>query len=63
MTSIVHITGATGGNGQALSRQLYAQGLRVTAVGRDANRLANVEAHAHIVGSTLNSPLHRTPTS
>ncbi len=52
MTSIVLITGATGGIGRALSRQLHAQGLRVAAVGRDANRLADVEAHARIVADT-----------
>jgi NAD(P)-dependent dehydrogenase (short-subunit alcohol dehydrogenase family) len=52
MTSIVLITGATGGIGRALSRQLHAQGLRVVAVGRDANRLADVQAHARIAADT-----------
>ncbi|MBM3363811.1 MAG: SDR family oxidoreductase [Betaproteobacteria bacterium] len=52
MTSTVLITGATGGIGRALSRQSHAQGLRVAAVGRDANRLASVEAHARIVADT-----------
>lgn len=52
MTSIVLITGAAGGIGRALSRQLHAQGLRVAAVGRDAHRLADVEAYARIVADT-----------
>lgn len=52
MTSIVLITGAAGGIGQALSRQLRAQGLQVAAVGRDGKRLADVEAHARIVADT-----------
>ncbi|MDH4376615.1 MAG: SDR family oxidoreductase [Ramlibacter sp.] len=52
MSSIVLITGATGGIGRALSRQLHAQGLRVAAVGRDASRLAEVEAHARIAADT-----------
>lgn len=52
MTSIVLITGASGGIGRALSGQLHAQGLRVAAVGRDAKRLADVEAHAHIEADT-----------
>jgi NAD(P)-dependent dehydrogenase (short-subunit alcohol dehydrogenase family) len=52
MTPIVLITGATGGIGRALSRQLHAQGLRVAAVGRDASRLADVDAHARIAADT-----------
>ena len=42
MTSIALITGASGGIGRALARQLHAQGCRVAAVGRDADRLADV---------------------
>lgn len=52
MTSIVLITGASGGIGRALARQLHAQGFRVAAVGRDASRLADVEAQARIVTDT-----------
>lgn len=49
MTSLALITGATGGIGQALTRQLLAQGMLVAAVGRDAERLAEVDASLRIV--------------
>ena len=52
MTSIVLITGASGGIGHALARQLHAQGLRVAAVGRDADRLAGVDAVLRIAADT-----------
>ena len=52
MTSIALITGASGGIGRALARQLQAQGCRVAAVGRDAGRLADVEAAVRIVADT-----------
>ncbi|UXH77402.1 SDR family NAD(P)-dependent oxidoreductase [Roseateles amylovorans] len=52
MTSIALITGASGGIGRGLARQLSAQGLRVAAVGRDVDRLADVEATLRIVADT-----------
>lgn len=52
MTSIALITGASGGIGRALARQLYAQGLRIAVAGRDADRLADVDAHARIAADT-----------
>ena len=52
MSSIVMITGASGGIGRALAQQLHAQGSRVVAVGRDAGRLAEVQAHVRIVADT-----------
>jgi NAD(P)-dependent dehydrogenase (short-subunit alcohol dehydrogenase family) len=52
MTSIVLITGASGGIGRALSRQLRAQGYCVAAVGRDAGRLADVDATVRIAADT-----------
>lgn len=55
MTSIALITGASGGIGRALARQLEAQGCRVAAVGRDSGRLAGVEAAVRIVADTTTS--------
>jgi NAD(P)-dependent dehydrogenase (short-subunit alcohol dehydrogenase family) len=52
MTVIALITGASGGIGRALARQLHAQGHRVAAVGRDAGRLTDVEAAARIAADT-----------
>jgi NAD(P)-dependent dehydrogenase (short-subunit alcohol dehydrogenase family) len=52
MTSIALITGASGGIGRALARQLHAQGCRVAAVGRDAGRLTDVEATLRIAADT-----------
>ena len=52
MTSIALITGASGGIGRALARQLHGQGCRVAAVGRNADRLADVEATVHIAADT-----------
>ena len=52
MTSIVLITGASGGIGRALTRQLHAQGYRVAVVGRDAARLADVDAAVRIAADT-----------
>lgn len=52
MTTIALITGASGGIGQALARQLHQQGVAVAAVGRDASRLADVPASARIVADT-----------
>jgi len=52
MNSIALITGASGGVGRALARQLHAQGLQVAAVGRDAARLAEVDAAFRIVADT-----------
>lgn len=52
MTSIALITGASGGIGRALVRRLSTSGCRVAAVGRDADRLAEVEADVHIVADT-----------
>jgi NAD(P)-dependent dehydrogenase (short-subunit alcohol dehydrogenase family) len=52
MTSIALITGASGGIGRALASQLHARGCRVAAVGRDAGRLADVEASARIDADT-----------
>lgn len=52
MTSLVLITGASGGMGRALARQLHAQGLRVAVAGRDADRLADVDADLRIAADT-----------
>jgi len=52
MTGIVLITGASGGIGRALARQLHSQGLRVAVVGRDADRLADVDAALRIAADT-----------
>ena len=52
MTSIALITGASGGIGRALARQLHGQGCRVAAVGRNADRLADVEATVRIAADT-----------
>jgi NAD(P)-dependent dehydrogenase (short-subunit alcohol dehydrogenase family) len=52
MTAIVLITGASGGIGRALARQLHSEGRRVAAVGRDADRLADVEAAVRIAADT-----------
>jgi NAD(P)-dependent dehydrogenase (short-subunit alcohol dehydrogenase family) len=52
MTSIALITGASGGIGRALARQLQAQGCRVAAAGRDADRLAEVEATLRTAADT-----------
>ena len=52
MTSIALVTGASGGIGRALTRQLQVKGCRVAAVGRDADRLADVDAAVRIVADT-----------
>jgi NAD(P)-dependent dehydrogenase (short-subunit alcohol dehydrogenase family) len=52
MTSIALITGAGGGIGCALARLLRAQGYRIAAVGRDAGRLAEVDADLRIATDT-----------
>jgi NAD(P)-dependent dehydrogenase (short-subunit alcohol dehydrogenase family) len=52
MQSIVLITGASGGIGRALSHQLHSQGLTVAVVGRDAERLAEVDAVLRVVADT-----------
>ena len=52
MTKIALITGASGGIGQALTRQLQNLGLQVAVVGRDADRLAAVDAAVRITADT-----------
>lgn len=52
MSDIVLITGASGGIGRALAATLHGRGWRVAAVGRDAGRLAEVPAAAHLVADT-----------
>lgn len=52
MTAIALITGASGGIGRALARQLRAQGCRVAAVSRNADRLADVEVAVRIAADT-----------
>jgi NAD(P)-dependent dehydrogenase (short-subunit alcohol dehydrogenase family) len=52
MPSIVLITGASGGIGRALAQQLHAHGHPVAVVGRDATRLADLPASAHITADT-----------
>ena len=52
MTSIALITGASGGIGRALANHLYTQGHQVAAVGRDAARLADVQASIRIAADT-----------
>lgn len=52
MTSIALVTGASGGIGRALARQLHGQGCRVAAVGRDAGRLADVDCAVRIAADT-----------
>ncbi|MBC7730765.1 MAG: SDR family oxidoreductase [Bacteriovorax sp.] len=52
MTAIALITGASGGIGRALARQLHARGCRVAVVGRDAGRLADVDAAVRIAADT-----------
>ncbi|MGQ9723986.1 MAG: SDR family NAD(P)-dependent oxidoreductase [Tepidimonas sp.] len=49
---IVLVTGARGGIGRALCAQLYDQGWRVAAVGRDAGLLEDVPAQARIAADT-----------
>mgnify|MGYP001160600576 FL=1 len=93
MTAIALLTGASGGLGQALARELRQEGWTVALVGRDLERLRAVygaeapciaadistsegaraaleqcqalvglpTALAHCAGTTLLSPLHRTP--
>lgn len=52
MTAIALVTGASGGIGRVLACRLAAQGCRVAAVGRDAERLADVEAAVRIAADT-----------
>lgn len=52
MNSIALITGASGGIGRALARQLRAQGGQLAVAGRDASRLDDVEADARIAADT-----------
>ena len=52
MTAIALITGASGGIGRELAQQLRADGCRVAAVGRDAERLVDVPAAVRIAADT-----------
>lgn len=52
MKAIALVTGASGGIGHAVARQLHARGCLVAAVGRDAGRLADVEATLRIAADT-----------
>jgi NAD(P)-dependent dehydrogenase (short-subunit alcohol dehydrogenase family) len=54
--SIVLVTGARGGIGRALCRQLQARGVAVAAVGRDAAALADLPAQARIAADTTTAP-------
>ena len=60
MTSIVMITGASGGIGRALAHQLTATGTRVVAVGRDGTKLENVDAALRVTAdvSTAEGAAH-----
>ena len=49
---IALVTGARGGIGREVVARLRASGCRVAAVGRDAQSLSAVPAHAHIVADT-----------
>ena len=49
---IVMVTGASGGIGRALAGRLHAAGHTVVAVGRDAQRLADVAAGLRVVAET-----------
>jgi NAD(P)-dependent dehydrogenase (short-subunit alcohol dehydrogenase family) len=52
LNSIVLITGASGGIGQALTAVMRGKGCRVAAVGRDAARLEGLHADASIAADT-----------
>jgi NAD(P)-dependent dehydrogenase (short-subunit alcohol dehydrogenase family) len=52
MTTIALITGASGGIGRALARQLHAADCRIAAVSRDVGRLADVDAAVRIAADT-----------
>lgn len=52
MNAIALITGASGGIGRALARHMTAEGYRVAAVGRAADRLADVDAAVRIAADT-----------
>jgi len=52
MTAIALVTGASGGIGRALVRQLHGEGYQIAAVGRDGGRLQDIAASARIVADT-----------